>query len=49
MQKPVATLASDERVAAANSRNLRSALAAALLLLPVRRHHLLLVVAFPHL
>lgn len=36
MQKPVATLAADDRVAKANTRNLRSALAAALLLLPVR-------------
>lgn len=40
MQKPVATIASDERVAKANGGNLRSALAAALLLLPVRKSSL---------
>ena len=36
MRKPVATLAADERVAAASDGNLRAALACALLLLPVR-------------
>lgn len=36
MQKPVATLAADARVAAAADANLTSALACALLLLPVR-------------
>ncbi len=36
MQKPVATLAADARVAAAAERNLQAALACALLLLPVR-------------
>ena len=39
MHKPVATLASDGRVAAAAEGNLRAALACALLLLPVRRAH----------
>ena len=36
MHKPVATLASDTRVATAADANLRAALACALLLLPVR-------------
>ena len=36
MQKPVATLVADARVAEAGERNLRAALACALLLLPVR-------------